>query len=1369
MSKELKRNMKKAFCMLLAAATLSSGMELPVNAAELTNAAYEEKLHEETESETLVEEVLEEVPEETAQTIDTEEADGEIEAAETTAAVEESITTAETIDTEETEIESEEDTTFAEEIVDTENQTNGLTIERPSEEIGIGDPIVGGKLPNGSGSWSLTNGKLIVSGSGEYWPSTGLIAPPWYEYREQIKTARVSLRGTKSFSSFFSGCKNLTSVDFRNTDTSNATTMSNMFGGCESLEKLDLSSFNTSNVTDMSSMFYNCINLKQITFGEHFNTSNVTCMASMFRFVNLTSLDLSGFDMSKVTKADDMIYSDSLIALETPRNLNVSIPLRGTWITDQGFICTTLLQHTDKSIHLKQRPELLVEKGKKEYLVGDTLDLSDLTVTLYYNFNNRTTTTDYTTNAAQIDMNTPGTKYLVISYEGQSVTINLTVIGKSLSVSKIKKEYFVGDTLNVNDLTVELLYTNNIYPAEKITSGYTTNAASINMNTAGTKDLIVKWQNLSATVKITVKEDSYSKISVRNDIDTYYLGETLDLSELHVFAWSVSGTHTEITDYTTNAKDIDMNTVGTKQLIVSYQNFTAVSEIIIKPARTCTKLYFQNGCVFETGTKPAPDEYLIFEVLDEGKEFRIHACYYWSNIDEIDISTTGKKRLQVAHAELKSELDIYYIEAFRDDDIAHEIAGSPNENIAYKIDKNGNLKVMGKGTCKAYGSPIWSTEKDYAKDIRTATLYVDEADDLDGLFSGCVNLRSADLSMVDAGRETNFRGMFDGCNQLVSIWTPKNVKADAALPKVEGTYWHDQNGKVYTALPKNMSTSILLTRDDIQEEESSSAIESSKVEESSSAIESSKAEETSSSIESSKVEESSSIKESSSVIESSKVEESSSIKESSSVIESSKVEESSSIKESSSVIESPNVEESSEVNENTPSEEYSEVEESASTTESSKTEESASTTESSKTEESSNVEESTETVESSLEQESTETNESSSETENARTDLSKAGGVISSVKTKVYDQNAYEPTVKVTVVENRKKITLTEGADYEIEYQSNVNAGTGTVLVKGIGNYKGTLKKTFTINPKSVKKLKIITGSMTTGSTSEPPVYVYDGTILLRKDADYKLTYDSGLTAKAAKSAKITVTGLGNYKDSKTVKLAVYDVDEANIINPEHVTLKQQSMEYTGKALQSVPIVKIGGTELTANKDFKVRYQNNINAGTAYVIVTGKGAYKGEVIKTFEITALKANKTKLTIAPISNKTYNGQLQKPSVTVKAGTKKLTKNKDYTVTYAGNLHASTTSHKAKVIITGKGNYAGITATATFTILPQKISKASVKGTMKNLSVTYNKRPLKEGVHYKLVPDAAGAKKNKIKITITGLGDFAGSSVTKTIKIQ
>lgn len=1274
---------------------LSSGMELPANAAELTTAAAcEEELHEETESETLVEDVLEEVPEETAETIDTEEA----------------------------EIESEEDTTFVEEIVDTENQTNGLTIERPSDgSSGLEvKPIIGGELQEGIGSWSLdADGRLVVRGSGEFLErrSDGMLAAPWHEHRDKIKTAVVSLTGTTLFLDCFYGCKNLTSVDLSNTNTSRATDMSRMFAECESLEKINLSSFNTTNVKDMYKMFYLCKNLKEITFGTDFKTTNVTDMRQMFYKIGAASLDLSGFDMQNVTKADDIIYSDNLVALETPRNLNVSIPLRGTWVTDEGYICPTLLKYSDKSVHLKQRPKLVVEKRKTEYFVGDTLDLSDLTVSLLYNgsVTDYKITTDYTTNARQIDMNTAGTKYLVISYEGQSVTINLTVIGKSLSVSKIKKEYFVGDTLNVNDLTVELLYTNNRYPSEKITSGYTTNAAQIDMNTPGTKDLIVKWQDLSATVKITVRADSYSKISVRNDKDTYYLGETLDLSGLHVFAWSVSGTYTEITDYTTNAKDIDMKTVGTKQLIVSYQNLTAVSEITVKPARICTEISFQHGNVFEAGQKPASDEYLYFSFIEDQKERTIGTCHYWSNIDEIDNTTSGKKRLQVAYEELKGELDIYYIEAFREDDIAHGNHHFLYKDIAYKIDKNGNLKVMGKGACQtSNGTPIWLMERNYAKDIQTATLYVDEAQFLDRLFSGCVNLKSADLSMVDAGRETNFRGMFDGCNQLVSIWTPKNVKADAALPKVEGTYWHDQNGKVYTALPKNMSTSILLTRDDIQEEESSSAIESAKVEESSSIVESSKVEENSSAVESSKVE------------------------------------------ENSSVIESSKVEENSEASENTPSEEYSE-------------EEGASTVESSKTEESSIETESSETVESSLEQESTETDESTSEPETGRTDLNAVSGTLTRVKAKVYDQNEYRPAVKVTVVENRKKITLTEGLDYQVEYQNNVNAGTGTVLVKGIGSYKGTLKAPFTINQKSVKKLKILTGSMTTGSKSEPPVYVYDGATLLKNGTDYKLAYDAALTANAAKSAKITVTGLGNYKDSKTVKLAVYDVDEAHIINPEHVTLKRQSMEYTGKALQPAAAVKIGGTTLTANKDYKVRYQNNVNAGTAYVIVTGKGAYRGEVVKPFEITALKAAKTKLTIAPISDRTYSGQLQKPSVTVKAGTKKLKKDIDYTVTYTGNLHASTAGKKAKVIITGKGNYAGLTATAAFTILPQKISKASIKGTMKNLSVTYNKKQLKEGVQYKIIPDASGMKKNKTKVTITGLGDFSGSSVTKTIKIQ
>lgn len=50
-------------------------------------------------------------------------------------------------------------------------------------------------------------------------------------------------------------------------------------------------------------------------------------------------------------------------------------------------------------------------------------------------------------------------------------------------------------------------------------------------------------------------------------------------------------------------------------------------------------------------------------------------------------------------------------------------------------------------------------------------------------------------------------------------------------------------------------------------------------------------------------------------------------------------------------------------------------------------------------------------------------------------------------------------------------------------------------------------------------------------------------------------------------------------------------------------------MPYTGKAIKdNEPTVKIGETILTKNKDYKVQYQNNKDAGTAFVVITGKSS-----------------------------------------------------------------------------------------------------------------------------------------------------------------
>ncbi len=385
-----------------------------------------------------------------------------------------------------------------------------------------------------------------------------------------------------------------------------------------------------------------------------------------------------------------------------------------------------------------------------------------------------------------------------------------------------------------------------------------------------------------------------------------------------------------------------------------------------------------------------------------------------------------------------------------------------------------------------------------------------------------------------------------------------------------------------------------------------------------------------------------------------------------------------------------------------------------------------------------------------------------------RQDLSTLNASIAGIRPQTYNRDEQEPAVKVTAFVNGRKTTLIEGMDYRVSYKNNIDAGTAIITIKGNGAYKGTLTQNFTIRPKAVKKLKVVAGALSKNASvsdlSLYPIYVYDGVKRLNFGTDYTLS-SAGITKN---TVKVSIAGKGNYTGTMTAKHSVYSVSSDHIINPDQVRLDKDTAAYTGKPVKTVnPIVTVNGSTLTLNQDYKVKYQNNTNAGTAYVIVTGKGAYKGRVVLPFQIQPAAVSAGTVTIKPISAKTYNGKLQKPavSVTVLAGgkTKKLVKNKDYKITYKDNLHAGTST----VLVTGKGNYAGMKAQTQFTIQPQSIAKTTIKGTQSSLQLTYNKRLLKQGVHYE-APSYGGSRKNKVQVTIKGKGDFTGQ-ITKYIKKQ
>ena len=91
------------------------------------------------------------------------------------------------------------------------------------------------------------------------------------------------------------------------------------------------------------------------------------------------------------------------------------------------------------------------------------------------------------------------------------------------------------------------------------------------------------------------------------------------------------------------------------------------------------------------------------------------------------------------------------------------------------------------------------------------------------------------------------------------------------------------------------------------------------------------------------------------------------------------------------------------------------------------------------------------------------------------------------------DQPFTGEEIEPEVIIKDGEITLEKGTDYTVEYSDNTNTGTSAkITITGIGNYNGTIEKTFTINP---KEISIIWGesTLTYNGVAQAPTATADG------------------------------------------------------------------------------------------------------------------------------------------------------------------------------------------------------------------------------------------------------------------------------------
>ena len=196
------------------------------------------------------------------------------------------------------------------------------------------------------------------------------------------------------------------------------------------------------------------------------------------------------------------------------------------------------------------------------------------------------------------------------------------------------------------------------------------------------------------------------------------------------------------------------------------------------------------------------------------------------------------------------------------------------------------------------------------------------------------------------------------------------------------------------------------------------------------------------------------------------------------------------------------------------------------------------------------------------------------------------------------------------------KEVLDSGKDYKASYQNNKNLGKATITIKGIGNYKGTKKVSYTIVKRSVrsatchyKKTRSYTGRWV-----KPNVTLKVGKVKLKKNRDYTLVYRNNLQIG---KASVVIRGMGNFTGKKTITFKI--VPQTPKIQKLKKNKKSFVITYSsGKMVHGYRMEVSTASSFAAKKTQKYILNGNrfeacgLKKGTYYICVKAYYSKKGK-------------------------------------------------------------------------------------------------------------------------------------------------------------
>ena len=299
--------------------------------------------------------------------------------------------------------------------------------------------------------------------------------------------------------------------------------------------------------------------------------------------------------------------------------------------------------------------------------------------------------------------------------------------------------------------------------------------------------------------------------------------------------------------------------------------------------------------------------------------------------------------------------------------------------------------------------------------------------------------------------------------------------------------------------------------------------------------------------------------------------------------------------------------------------------------------------------------------------------------------------------------------------------------DYTVAFSNNIEIGTASVTIKGIGMYSGSIYKSFKIvksggavvskpeHKHSFGNWKVIkeptctkageeTGTCACGETETRSIDKIAHTEVIEKAVAATLTEDGKTEGKHCSECGEVIVAVKIIKKVSTI------------------SLDKTEYPYTGKVIKPVVTVKdSAGKVLKSGVDYTVTYPNSINQGDYVLKIAFTGSYAGETEKSYRVVKPVANLA----APSSAKTV---IDKKYNTVKFSWSKVKNASGYNVYYKTSEDEEYTLEKSTtaLYITKSSLEAG--KKYTFKVVPYKTMSGVKAETnkVKNADITVIKAP-------------------------------------------